>query len=75
MERTTAMQKKLSVEGMTCEHCVKRVQKIIEKFQGVSDVQVILEQKEASFSCDPAQADVAGIVKAINDFGYSAAEK
>jgi copper ion binding protein len=69
------MQKKLSVEGMTCEHCVKRVQKIIEKFQGVSDIQVILEQKEATFSCDPAQADVAGIVKAINDFGYSAAEK
>jgi len=69
------MQKKLSVEGMTCEHCVKRVQKIIEKFQGVSDVQVILEQKEATFSCDSAQADVAGIVKAINDFGYSAAEK
>jgi len=69
------MQKKLSVEGMTCEHCVKRVQKIIEKFQGVSDVQVILEQKEVTFSCDPAQADVAGIVKAINDFGYSAAEK
>jgi Cu+-exporting ATPase len=75
MERTTVMQKKLSVEGMTCEHCVKRVKQIIEKFKGVSDVQVILEQKEATFSCDPAQADVAEIVKAINDFGYSAAEK
>jgi len=74
MERTAAMQKKLSVEGMTCEHCVKRVIKIIEKFSGVSDVQVVLEQKEASFTCEPA-ADVAGIVKAINDFGYSAAEK
>jgi hypothetical protein len=36
---------------------------------------VVLEQKEASFTCDPAQADVVGIVKAINDFGYSAAEK
>jgi len=68
------MQKKLSVEGMTCEHCVKRVKKIIEKFAGVSDVQVVLEQKEARFTCDAA-ADVTGIVKAINDFGYSAAEK
>jgi copper ion binding protein len=75
MERTMALQKKLSVEGMTCEHCVNRVKKIIEKFAGVSDVQVVLEQKEASFICNPAQADVAGIVKAINDFGYSAAEK
>jgi copper ion binding protein len=68
------MQKKLSVEGMTCEHCVNRVKKIIEKFAGVSDVQVVLEQKEANFTCDAA-ADVAGIVKAINDFGYSAVEK
>ena len=68
------MQKKLSVDGMTCEHCVKRVKKIIEKF-GVSDVTVSLSAKEASFACDPAQTDVAGIVKAINDFGYTAAEK
>ncbi len=68
------MEKKLSVEGMTCQHCVNRVKKIIEKFAGVSDVQVTLEKKEAAFTCDPA-ADVAGIVKAINDFGYSAAEK
>jgi copper chaperone CopZ len=50
------------------------VKKIIEKFTGVSDVQVTLETKEAAFACDPA-ADVAGIVKAINDFGYTAAEK
>ena len=68
------MEKKLSVEGMTCQHCVNRVKKIIEKFAGVSDVQVTLEKKEAAFICDQA-ADVAGIVKAINDFGYTAAEK
>jgi copper ion binding protein len=68
------MKKKLSVEGMTCQHCVNRVKKIIEKFAGVSDVQVTLEEKEAAFICDPT-ADIAGIVKAINDFGYTAAEK
>ena len=68
------MEKKLNVNGMTCQHCVNRVKKIIEKFAGVSDIQVTLEIKEAAFACDPA-ADVAGIVKAINDFGYTAAEK
>ena len=46
------MEKKLSVEGMTCQHCVKRVAKIIEKAPGVSDVQVSLENKEAVFTCD-----------------------
>jgi copper ion binding protein len=68
------MEKKLNVEGMTCQHCVNRVKKIIEKFSGVSNVQVTLEKKEAAFACEPG-ADVAGIVKAINDFGYTAAEK
>ena len=68
------MEKKLSVDGMTCQHCVNRVKKIIEKFAGVAAVQVILENKEAAFTCEPG-ADVAGIVKAINDFGYTAVEK
>ena len=69
------MEKRLSVEGMTCQHCVKRVMKIIEKAPGVSAVQVSLENKEASFACDPAVANVPGIVKAINDFGFTASEK
>lgn len=68
------MEKKLRINGMTCQHCVNRVKKIIEKYAGVSDVQVSLENKEATFLCNP-DTDVAGIVKAINDFGYTAAEK
>ncbi len=68
------MEKKLHVSGMTCQHCVNRVKKIIEKYAGVSNVQVSLENKEATFMCDP-ETDLAAIVKAINDFGYTAAEK
>ncbi len=68
------MEKKLSVEGMTCQHCVKRVQKIIEKNSTVSGVHVSLERKEVVFSCDES-TDIAGIVNAINDFGFTAAEK
>ena len=69
------MEKRLSVEGMTCRHCVKRVAKIIEKAPGVSGVQVSLENKEALFTCDPAVANVPEIVKAINDSGFTASEK
>jgi Cu+-exporting ATPase len=69
------MDKKLSVEGMTCQHCVKRVKKIIEKAEGVSDVTVLLDRKEAAFTFDPAATDIDGIVKAINDFGFTATEK
>ena len=69
------MQKKLSVNGMTCQNCVNRVKKIIEKYEWTSDVTVSLEKKEAEFSYDPAKTNVGSIVKAINDFGFSAEEK
>ena len=68
------MEKKLQLEGMTCQNCVKRVKKIIEKNEGTSEVSVILENKEAIFTCEPS-VDVSSIVNAINDFGFSAAEK
>jgi copper ion binding protein len=69
------METKLSVEGMTCQHCVKRVAKIIEKAPGVSNVQVNLENKEAIFTCDETATNVDEIIGAINDFGFSAAQK
>jgi copper ion binding protein len=69
------MEKKLSIEGMTCHHCVKRVSKIIGKAEGVSDIRVSLENKEAVFACDQSATDVDAIVQAINDFGFTAAEK
>ena len=69
------MEKKPRVEGMTCQHCVKRVAKIIEKAPGVSEVQVSLENKEAVFTCAESGVNVTAIVQAINDFGFRAAEK
>ena len=68
------MQKRLDVQGMTCQHCVKRVKKIIEKHEGVSDVEVSLDEKEARFTC-ASDDDRAAVIKAINDFGYTAVEK
>jgi Cu+-exporting ATPase len=67
------MKKVLEVRGMTCGSCVKRVNKIISGFEGVSDVTVDLQRMEAAFECDAP--DVAGIVQAINDFGFTAQEK
>ena len=69
------MKKVLEVKGMTCGSCVKRVNKIISGFKGVSGVTVDLQRMEAAFECDAPTADVAGIVQAINDFGFTAREK
>ena len=65
----------LEVKGMTCGNFVKRVNKIISGFDGVSDVAVDLERMEATFESDPQMTDVSKVVQAINDFGYAASEK
>jgi copper chaperone CopZ len=69
------MEKRLSVQGMTCQHCVIHVTKIIEKAPGVTGVKVSLASKEVLFTCAPSVINVPDIVKAINDFGFTAAEK
>ncbi len=69
------MKKTLEIKGMTCEHCAKKVNKIINGFDGVSDVSVELQRMEATFECDPDKTDAEVVVKAINDFGYTSKEK
>jgi copper ion binding protein len=69
------MKKTLEVRGMTCKHCVKKVHKLVSRFEGVSDVSANLQRMEASFECDPQRTDVARIVNTINEFGYTAREK
>ena len=68
------MKKKLKVEGMTCQKCVARVNKIIGKHEGTTDIRVSLENKEAVFTCEE-NTDVHDIINAINDFGFNAAEQ
>jgi copper chaperone CopZ len=69
------MKKVLEIKGMTCGNCVRKVNKLISGFDGVSDISVDLQKMEATFECDPTNIDVANIVKAINDFGFTALEK
>ena len=68
------MEKKLKVDGMSCQKCVARVDKIIGKHEGTSDICVSLEDKEAVFSCDE-KTDIQAIINALNDFGFNTAEQ
>ena len=69
------MKEIIEVKGMTCGNCVKRVHKIIDGFEGVSDVSVDLHRMEASFECDPQSTNAGDIIRAINDFGFTASKK
>lgn len=66
---------KLSVNGMTCQMCVKHVKKAIEEFKSANNVNVDLDAKEATFSYDPAVDNIENIINAIKEAGYEASAK
>jgi Cu+-exporting ATPase len=68
------VEKKLKVEGMTCQKCVARVNKIIGKHEGTADICVNLKDNEAVFTC-VEETDIQAIINTINYFGFNAAEQ
>ncbi len=63
--------KTLSVEGMSCEHCVKRVTEALEKVEGVKKAKVDLKKKSAVVVLEQEVADET-LVAAVVDAGYQA---
>lgn len=41
--------KTLKIKGMSCQHCVKSVQKTLEEIDGIAQVAVDLAKGEATF--------------------------
>jgi len=60
----------LKIDGMSCGHCVARVEKALKKLDGVSVIRV--EVGAAELVYDPAQTSFARIREAIDDAGYMA---
>jgi copper ion binding protein len=59
----------LKVKGMSCQHCVMSVTKVLGKLEGVQNVQVDLEKGEVRFDNIKGVA-AEQIAKAIVDAGY-----
>ncbi|OPY84540.1 MAG: Copper-transporting P-type ATPase [Syntrophus sp. PtaU1.Bin208] len=65
MEKTT-----ISVGGMTCAACVRRVENALKKVDGVKDVAVNLATARATVLHEPVWKGVAGLKEAVIDQGY-----
>ncbi|WP_066637402.1 heavy metal translocating P-type ATPase [Desulfolucanica intricata] len=61
----------ISVYGMSCEHCVNRVKKALEKLPGIENVKVSLADSRANFDYDPELVKEEDIRQAIEKVGYS----
>lgn len=65
------MEKKLNVEGMTCQHCVAHITQALEAVEGVSKATVSLDEKSAVVELSSDVADSA-LVDAVVQAGYEA---
>ena len=69
----SAMQKTISIEGMMCMHCVKHVNEALSKVDGVSLVEVSLENKNAIVTLTKDVSDSA-LKAAVETEGYDVTE-
>lgn len=59
----------ITVDGMTCGHCVNAVQTEVGKIQGVTDVNVDLASGQVTIVADPAP-DAGALREAVEEAGY-----
>lgn len=67
------MKKTISIEGMMCMHCVKHVNEALSKVDGVSLVEVSLENKNAIVTLTKDVSDSA-LKAAVENAGYDVTE-
>lgn len=60
----------LTIEGMTCEHCVRAVEGRLRKTPGVQVERVIVGSADLHY--DPSRTNVDEIADVIADEGYTA---
>ena len=64
------MEKIVHIEGMSCQHCVRAVDKVLRAVPGVADVRVSLEEKRAVI-VSPLPVDDEAIRKAVTEEGFT----
>lgn len=62
----------LKVDGMTCQGCVRSVEKKLSSVPGVQSAKVDLTAGQASVSCDGALADPSKLISAVEQIGFQA---
>ncbi|MGI8829155.1 MAG: heavy metal translocating P-type ATPase [Candidatus Limnocylindria bacterium] len=64
----------IDVEGMTCASCVNRIERFVNKVDGVATGSVNLATERASISFDPSLTNVGALKDAVRAAGYEVRE-
>ena len=62
----------VSIEGMSCMACVAKVKKTLSDLNGIYEVKVSLENKNATIQYNPNNIALDKIKQAIDEIGYNA---
>jgi mercuric ion binding protein len=65
----------LSVPGMTCAACPITVKKALSKVEGVSQVDVSFDKREAVVTFDDAKTSIQKLTEATTNAGYPSSVK
>ena len=61
----------IKISGMSCAHCVARVEKSLKNLDGIKEVQVDLETGKATVQYDFKKVEPSKLEDAIKEAGYS----
>ncbi|MDD4986857.1 MAG: cation transporter [Thermodesulfobacteriota bacterium] len=59
----------IKIKGMSCDHCVRAVSKVLNSIEGIKNVKVDLAKGEATF-IEEKPVDVSMIKEQIKKAGY-----
>ncbi|XP_041356839.1 LOW QUALITY PROTEIN: copper-transporting ATPase 1-like [Gigantopelta aegis] len=62
----------IDIEGMTCMSCVRTIEGMISKLDGIQQITVSLENKCATICYDPSKLSADKIANEIDDLGFDA---
>jgi copper chaperone len=62
--------KTITVEGMSCQHCVNAIQKAVGELKGIGKVEVNLQDKKVMVEMDPQIITLETVKETIEDQGY-----
>jgi copper chaperone len=64
---------KIGIKGMTCGGCVASVKRVLKQLDGVQNVDVSLEQQQATVEYTAGRVDAARLRSAIEGAGFEVA--
>jgi P-type Cu+ transporter len=65
----------LKVDGMTCQSCVRSIEKRLSRVAGVESARVDLTSGKATVEYDDERADVPRVIGAIEEIGFHASQQ